>query len=331
MKYKNIYKQNNRYIIKKTKYQKTIVYGNFYRLEDAIKQRNLLIKHKWLKNASTNYPKSQRFPKYHVKKVEYGYLVINRKNGRTFGTYKNHQYAKLIKKILPFYEDDLNISQVEKIAHNEFYKYIHHNQMLGRYQVIYKGFVRSTHKSLSYALQERDLIVKYDGDEELMCEDPTIKNNYSKEELPSFKHECENIYYKDEKINKYQLEKQIRNHKIIIGSYPTYNLACLIRRYLDSKNWDEKEVKHVMKITRKIHKRDRYIHKRNNKYCIEKTINKKRMIYAYYDDIEKARYVKTKLEETNWKKKLIDKFERKYYLENFRTEYYYDNTDFFKI
>ena len=330
MKYKNIYKLNNRYIIKKQIYAKSIVYGNFDRIEDAIKHRNILAKNSWYKNATTGYPKEQHFPKYHVKQTDNGYLVINKKNGRTFGTYKNCKYARIIKKILPFYEDDINISQIEKIAHKEFYKYISYNKMCGRYHVIYKGIVRTTHKCLIDALHERDLIVKYDGDEELMCENPTIIYDYSKEELPSFTHECENIYYKDENVNKYQLEKQIRNNKLIIGSYPTYNLACLIKRYLDNKNWNEIEIKHIMSITRKIHNRDKYIHKRNGKYYIERTKNKRTIRYGPYDDLEKARYVKNRLEENSWKKKLIRKFERQYLIHNTKTKYYYDSTDFFR-
>lgn len=330
MKYKNIYKSNGRYIIKKTIYSKTIVYGNFERLEDAIEHRNKLAKNNWYKNATTGYPKRQRFPKYHVKKIECGYLVINKKNGRTFGTYKNCKYAEIIKKILPFHEDDLNISLVEKIAHKEFYKHVSYHKMLGRYHVIYEGIVRSTHKSLPEALQERDLIIKYDGDEELMCEDPTLIYDYTKEELPSYTHECENIYYQDENENKYLLKKQIRNNKIVIGNYQTYNLACLIRKYLHNTRWDEKEVKHIIETTNKIQKRDQYIHKRNNKYCIEKTRNNKRTIYGYYTDIEQARYVKNKLIETSWNKKHVPQFEKKYYKEKKKTRYYYDKTDFFK-
>lgn len=331
MNYKNIYKSNNRYIIKKTIYSKTIVYGSFKRLCDAVEQRAKLKKNNWYKNATTGYPKNQRFPKYHVKTVECGYLVINKKNGRTFGTYKNCKYAGIIKKILPFYENDINISQVEKIAHKEFYKYTTYNKMLGRYHVFYKGILRSTHKNLIDALNERDLIVKYDGNEELMCEDPTKVYDYTKEELPSFTHECENIYYRDKNANKYQLEKQVRNHKLIIGRYQTYDLACLIKRYLDCKKWNEKEIKHIMQTTRQIHKRDKYIHQCNGKYCVERTINKKRTIYGYYTNIEQARYVKNKLEEVSWKKKQIEKIERNYYKENLRTKYYYDKTDFFKI
>ncbi|RAP51756.1 MAG: hypothetical protein BZ138_04510 [Methanosphaera sp. rholeuAM270] len=328
--HKNIYKINDRYVVKKTIYAKSIVYGNFYRLDDATAHRDKLAKNGWYKNATTGYPRNQRFPSYHVKEVDYGYLVINRKNGRTFGAYKSYKYAQLIKKILPFYENDINISQIEKVAHKEFYKYISYHKRSGRYHVIYKAVVRSTHKNLIDALYERDLVVKYDGDEELMCEDPTIVYDYSEEELPTFTHECENIYYKDENVNKYQLEKRIRNHKIIVGSYPTYQLACLIKKYLDDNSWNMDEVKHIMKVTRQIHERDRYIHKRNGKYCIERRINGETLIYGYYEDIEKARYIKKRLEETNWKEKRLDKFRRKYHRQNHETKYFYDKTDFFK-
>lgn len=329
MNYKNIYKQNGKYVIKKNIYCKSINYGSFDTLTEAIEQRNILMKNKWHKNATTNYPKQQRFPKYQVKKTECGYLVLNKKTGRTFGTYKNYEYANIIKKILPFYGNEIDIRQIEKIAHKEFYRYISYNKINGRYHVIYEGFIRSTHKRLEDALYERDLIIKYDGDEELMCEDPTIIHDYTKDKLPSFEHECENIRYRDENKNKYQLEKQIRNHKLVIGSYPTYDLACLIKRYLDSKKWKSDEVKHIIKTTRNIHKRDKYIHKRNGYFYIERKKGDYTIIYAKYNDIDLARYVKNKLAMNNWRKKFIKRYEKKYYLNKIETEYYYDSTDFF--
>jgi hypothetical protein len=329
MNHKNIYKQNGKYIIKKNIYCKSIYYGTFDNLTDAIEQRNILIKNNWHKNATTNYPKEQRFPKYQVKKTECGYLVLNKKTGRTFGTYKNYEYANIIKKILPFYGNEIDIRQIEKVAHKEFYKYISYNEMNGRYHIIYKGFVRSTHRLLEDALNERDLIIKYNGDEELMCEDPTIIHDYKKEKLPSFEHECENIRYRDENKNKYQLEKQIRNHKIVIGSYPTYDLACLIKRYLDSKKWKSDAVKHMIKTTRNIHKRDKYIHKRNGYFYIERKKGDDTIIYAKYSDIDLARHVKNYLAMNNWCKKFIKRYEKKYYLNKVETEYYYDSTDFF--
>ena len=63
MKYRNIYKLNGRYIIKKTIYKKTIKYGTFDTIERATEQRNILMKNRWHKNATTGYPKGQRFPK----------------------------------------------------------------------------------------------------------------------------------------------------------------------------------------------------------------------------------------------------------------------------
>ena len=63
MNYKNIYKQNGKYVIKKNIYCKSISYGTFDNLTEAIEQRNILMKNKWHKNATTNYPKQERFPK----------------------------------------------------------------------------------------------------------------------------------------------------------------------------------------------------------------------------------------------------------------------------
>ena len=288
------------------------------------------MKNRWHKNATTGYPKGQRFPKYQIKETDCGYLVLNRKTGKSFGTYKSYKYATIIKKILPFYENEIDIELIEKVAHKEYFRYITKNKMTGRYHIIYKGFIRSTHRDLKEALYERDLIVKYDGDEELMCEDPTLIYDYGKDEIPSFDHNMDNIRYKDENRNKYQLEKQIRNHKIIIGAYPTYNLACLIKRYLESKKWNKKDIKKIITVTKNIHKRDKYIQKRNGKYYIERTYKEETTTYGVYNNIEQARYVKNKLILANWRKDLVKKFERKYYKEEYKTKYYYDSTDFFK-
>jgi hypothetical protein len=182
---------------------------------------------------------------------------------------------------------------------------------------------------LKEALYERDLILKYDGDEELMCEDPTIVYDYENEELPPFNKESGNIRYRDENKNKYQLEKQIRNNKIVIGSYPTYELADLIKRYLESKKWDKTEVKHIIKTTRNIHKRDKYIYKNREYYIIKRIENDKMITYATYKDLDLARYVKNSLSTNNWHKKMIKKYEKRYYRNKIETEYYYDTTDFF--
>lgn len=328
MNYENIFLKNGRYVIRKNIYCKEITYGTFDNLAKAIEQRNLLIRNKWHKNATTGYPKKQHFPKYEVKKTENGYLVLNKKIGKAFGTYENYEYAVLIKKILPFYGNNIDIENVEKIAHKEFYKHIFYNKRICRYHVIYKGIVRSTYKRLEDALYERDLIKKSDNDE-ISYEDPTIIHDYESEKLPPFEYGYEKIRYRNKKKNKYLLEKQIRNQKLIIGSYPTYDLACLIKRYLDNKKWKHSEVKHIIKSTMNIHKRDKHISEHDGYFYIEVLKDDERIIYAKYKDIDLARYVKNNLVLNNWRRNFIKKFEKRYFLNKIETEYYYDSTDFF--
>lgn len=328
MNYENIYLENGRYVIKKNIYCRNIIYGKFDNITKAIKQRDILIKNKWHKNATTKYPKNQHFPKYEVKKTLGGYLVLNRKTGKAFGTYENYEYARLIRKILPFYGNEINIRKIEQIAHKEFYRYISYDKIICRYHVIYKGFVRSTHQRLEDALYERDLIVRCDNDE-INYEDPTIIHDYRSEILPPFEYESENITCRNKNRNRYVLEKRIRNQKIIIGSYPTYDLARLIKRYLDNRKWNYSEVKHIIKSTRNIHRRDKYIYEHNGHFYIEILKDDKRIIYAKYNDIELARYVKNNLVMNNWRRRFIKKFEKRYFLNQVETKYYYDSTDFF--
>ena len=63
---------------------------------------------------------------------------------------------------------------------------------------------------------------------------------------------------------------------------------------------------------------------------LERKVNNKVVIYGIYDDLDLARYVKTNLATHNWQKRLIKKFEKRYYLNKVETKYYYDSTDFFK-
>lgn len=331
MKYKNIYKIQDRYHIKKTIYKKTIHYGTFKDLESALNHRNNLIKHNWKKCKTTGYPPSIQFPKYCIRKVNDGYLVINKKDGNTYGSYKNYRYATIIKKILPFYEEDINIDLIEELALKDFYNKISYNKRKDRYHVTHAGLIRSTHRRLTDALYERDLIVKYDGDEELMCEDSTKVYDYEKEELPPFPKKESNIIVRNTKKNKFQVEKQIRLHKIIIGRYPSKELAVLIKNYLQENDWNLETIKKIKKVTQNIQRRNRYIHKRHGYYYIEHNEDKRSVVYARYKDIELARFVRTKLESTRWNRKKIRKFERKFYSKSIETKFYYDKTDFFKV
>ena len=83
------------------------------------------------------------------------------------------------------YQENIELKMIEQQAQKEFYKYIHYNKLQNRYHIIYKATTLATYKSLKEALIERDLIVKYDGDEELMCE-AEINYEYYKQNLPPF-------------------------------------------------------------------------------------------------------------------------------------------------
>ena len=179
----NIYKTSTGYIIRKTFYSKRIYYGKYDTYEEALKQRKILEENNWIKNRKTNYKINDEFPQYHLEEKNGIYHIINQKSGKNYGNYKNLKYAKIIKKILPFYQENIELKIIEQQAQKEFYKYIHYNKLQNRYHIIYKATTLATYKSLKEALIERDLIVKYDGDEELMCEAEINYEDY-KHDLP---------------------------------------------------------------------------------------------------------------------------------------------------
>ncbi|MDO5826024.1 MAG: hypothetical protein Q4Q22_06560 [Methanosphaera sp.] len=321
----NIRKANGKYVIEKTRYGQRINYGTYDTPEDALKQKELLMKYNWIKNKSTGYDKKEHFPRYCVRENGQGkYIVKNKKNGKTFGSYKSRKYAGIIKKILPFYRDNVNIKRIEQQATNEFYRYITYDKLKGYYKFRHKNMVVETSKSLTYLLEERDLYLKYGADEELMCNATQIYR-YDEDKLPPFPHP-ENITY-DEKT-KYNLRKQIRNSSLRIGSYQSYELALLIREYLLKNNWNMEYVNYIKDITAEIHNRNKYIVKNEKTYYIQRNVRKKRCYYGSYGNIHLARYVRDKLIENNWNKDDVGKYKNEYDGYN-ESQYYYDTTDIF--
>ncbi len=327
----NIYYINDKYHIVKTLYNKKINYGSYDTLVEALNQRDKLIAYNWIKCQTTGYSRKESFYKYVIRSdLEDRYVIINKDTGTTYGSYKNYKFASIIKKILPYYQDDVDIKKIERQAQKEFYKHITQNKLNKRYYVIYDGYVKGTFKKLSDALSERDIMIRFNGDEELMCEDPTVVYDYSKEELPPFFHRKENITCDSRRKNKYKVQKQIKNHPVIIGFYPTYNLAVLVKDYLDKNEWNKETIRKITHITQIIHDRNKYIHRRNNKYYVELSKNHKINIYAQYKDIELARFVRNNLIDNHWDKDSIERLEEEYYKQSIPIKYYYDNTDYLK-
>lgn len=325
----NIKKVNGKYIIEKTIYGQIINYGTYDTKEDALKQKRLLIKYGWIKNKSTGYDKREHFPRYCVREDNHGkYIVKNRQTGKTFGSYKSKKYAGIIKKILPFYRNNINIEVIEKKASKEFYKYISYDEIHGYYTFRYENTTIVTSTLLRHVLEERDIYLKYGADDELMCETTEIYR-YDDDKLPPFYHP-ENITYDDKLQNKYTLKKQVRCKRLKIGSYQTYDLALLVKEYLTKNNWELGIVNHVIDITRKIQGRDKNIIRKGNTYYIQHIINKKRHYYGSYKNIHMARYVRDKLNENNWNKNDVLKY-KKEYARHHKSQYYYDTTDIFNL
>ncbi|RAP49881.1 MAG: hypothetical protein BZ133_06780 [Methanosphaera sp. SHI613] len=323
----NIKKINGKYVIEKRRYGQTINYGTFNTKEEALEQKKLLMKYNWIKNKSTGYDKEEHFPRYCIRQDHHGkYLVKNRENGKTYGSYKSKKYANIIRRILPFYRDDVKIELIEQIAIKEFYKYITYDHLEGYYRFRYENMTIMTNKSLTTLLEERDLYIKSGADEELMCEITEIYR-YKEDKLPPFPHR-ENISYEEKLKNKYSLRKQIRSKRLKIGSYQTYDLALLVKDYLAKHNWKKSDVEYIKDITSEIQNRDKNIIKKENKYYIQHIINKKRHYYGSYKNIHIARYVRDKLKENNWNKKDLKRYEKEYDYCN-KSQYYYDHTDIF--
>ena len=54
------------------------------------------------------------------------------------------------------------------------------------------------------------------------------------------------------------------------------------------------------------------------------------IIFAYYDDIEMARYIRKLLSENNWNSQKIHEYEESFNKNFKKTKYFYDKTDFIK-
>lgn len=326
----HIHKVNDKYKIERTIYKQHIDYGTFDTQEEALTKKELLTRYNWIKNKSTGYEREKHFKRYCIEENEQGkYIVKNRKDGKTYGAYESRKYAKIIKKILPFYEKEIKIEEVEREAIKEFYKYISYDKLNGRYLIKYKNITYLSTRDIIEALSERDLIVKFEGNEDLMSEYSTQIYEYTPEELPPFPPKYNNIIYEDKSRNKYKLRKQIRNKRIIIGNYPTYEVAYLVRKYLIDKHWNNEDIKHIQNITRDIHERDKNIQTYGKKYYIRHKNYEKTVYYGNYDNLDKARYVKKQLSANDWNKEMIEYYEYEYEEKDDINIYYYDKTDIF--
>lgn len=329
MGYKNIYKINGKYHIIKSIYKQKINYGSYDDIDDAIKQRDKLRENNWIKSEKCGYSTDEAFPIYEIYEDANGYYLMCDKNNESYGFFRDLTYTRIIQKILPYYQDKVDIKTIKKQATDEFYRHITYNRKTKRYQISYNERIYATSTDIIETLQERDIIIKYGADEDMMCE-YNPPNKYDRDKIPKYRGRIENIIKINSLKNKFLIQKQINKRQITIGRYMTYELAEFIRNYLDDNNWSCDSIRYIKKITQMIQKRDHNIHKRNSKFYVELKKDNKLIIFAYYDDIEMARYIRNLLYENNWNNQKIHEYERSFNQNMTKTKYFYDKTDFIK-
>ncbi|MBE6493924.1 MAG: hypothetical protein E7Z84_04870 [Methanosphaera stadtmanae] len=313
----NIHKTyNGKYLIEKTVYGNKINYGIYETIYDAKKQVKILEDNDWIKSKKTGYDKKESFKKYKIiHNMEDKYTIVNFENTIEYGTYNNKKYAEIIVKILPFYEDKINLKIVQDYACKEFYKYIT-PEKTGRYRIRMNNINTSRCRTIRDALVERDLLLKCkdlsedDDLDELLCNIDTVDNSEyeGKLPIPPWKKEQTNISMK----NKGYYLVKVKDKKIILGSFKTEFVTRCVLDYLNNHNWDKKSVKNIQNTILNLYKPDRNIIKYNGKYEIVHTSNKKRQVYYKTSDLIKARYIRNKLEEKSWNKSIIKEYEKIY-------------------
>lgn len=324
MKNKNIYKQSGKYIIKKQIYNKVVYYGSFNSFEEALEKKRILIENNWIKSEKTGYTNEQSFKNYDIILKNNKYYVKNGK--KTYGKYEDEKFATLISKIMPFYENDIQMKFIEEIATREFYKYICYSKDK-RYHVAYKNNSKYSSTNLITALEERDLTVKYLDDDESKCNDQDTYY-YDINKIPKFKSKATNINYISNHKHPFHIIKHVNGTKITISKLPTFEQAKYVQKHLQSQNWSINSIMHIKKVSQTIEQRDRNIYKKLNKYYI-KHKNKR---YYNTNDLYEARYIRDKLVETNWNEDLIEKFKYEYQNHRINKEkyHYFPEIDFMK-
>lgn len=212
-------------------------------------------------------------------------------------TYNNKTYTTLIQTILNT-NPQLTLQEAEYQAQKQYYKNISYDKHNHTYKITHKN-TTSTHKKLTHAIQEQNTITQNtEQEEETLCQ-----NNYTTlEPLPPtpWNNTIHKLLHKT--TNKYMTTKH-KNDKTTTHHNP--DTATLIQQTKPTK-------KQLTKI-RNTQKPNRNIKEKNKQYYIIKIINKKQTTYYQTHDKNKARYIRDKLEQHQYKTtNKIKTYEKKY-------------------
>ena len=321
---RNIQQINNKYHIIKVLFGIRINYGTYKTLKEAEKQKIILEKNNWIKNKKTGYI-LDAFPKYTLEKQENNYLIKEIGSTKTYGFYENMKYAQLIQEILPYYDKNVNIEQVEEYARKKYYQYINQDKK-GRWRLTIKKRTICRERKLEHILQERDIHLETEeSDEEALCNTDTYHYDEPHPPLPKKEN-----FTRSTSNNKqtYRIQKNTKNLTIRIGPYDNEHITRHIHEILTMTNWNKKTVDYIKTITRTIQQSNRNIRKYKDKYII---IHKNE---RYYTTIDKymAKYVRDVLEKHDWDKNVIVNAEKEYYTNKnkINQEIYRNNMDYIR-
>lgn len=260
----------------------------YTRLEDALYERDFLMKHKWDYELLVLTINDDENPYYNMILPPYPERKIRNIRNR-----KTHE--KEILEMIHIIKEDVNISQKEmsmklNCTSQTIYTWL---RQYGTNWMDFKTLILSG-KDPFTELQLKKIIYEPNLEPSKPCKN---FRNY--------------IYCDPSRKKKYRVQRKIDGKSITYGSYETRKIANKIVKELIRVDWDKKELPRIQeKYTgpRKINPH-RFIYKRGeNKYEIRRKMKGKNLFFGQYKTLELALRVRELLEKHDWDKKLVPDF-----------------------
>lgn len=269
----------------KTPSQKTehITYNN---VEDALYERDFLIKHNWNYDELVECIDDSKNPYYNMELPPYPERRI--KNVQRRKTYKNEL---LILQEMILEDKDIHIGEVAKkigCAPQSI------RNWLKKYNTNYLDF--------------KTVVLK--------GEDPfqvfTLQEKIYQPDLSPSKARFKNYVSHNNRSDKYPYII-VNSKRESFGWYPTREIAEKIAKDLKKCNWDRSKLSEIQSKHnyQPPQKRRNYIYPHGNKYTIRKQINNKKIQYGTYKTREIAESIRDKLIKCNWDKNQLQVIQSK--------------------
>ncbi|MBQ6220161.1 MAG: hypothetical protein IJH63_10485 [Methanobrevibacter sp.] len=257
---------------------------NYNNIEDALYERDFLIKYDWDYNLLVEIIDDTKNPYYNMKLPPFP----ERKKVRNIC--KKNSREKEILEMIHIINDDPNINQTNT-ARKLGTTPQNIRNWLGKYGVDWMEFKRIifSGKDPLTVLQFKPVI--YNPDLE-----PSKKfNNY--------------IYKTNGRKKAYRVQRKVDGKSINYGSYKNRRMAEKVVRELKKVDWNKNELPRIKKELNEPSP-DRYVYysNQNDSYMISKSFKGRKIFYGRFKTRELARRVRDLLEEHDWDKSLVPEF-----------------------